>query len=214
MLFHDYQIDLAPALGEAVYESGREEPSRRKDWQPFNRQNILARDFYLLHQLTGVEKYLDRSRKLYTFFKNRIELTPSNAYVWEYEPTKDVSNMRVGLCDDISHASYSLSAVLPACQDSFVFDYEDLHRFARTFTLYIHLGDGVFQTKIGCLPGMSPRYLDRLHGWLPLSVVDRSIYDLIKRFYMRNVENPPPQAIAYLIAYRPKGMSGVDTRAR
>jgi hypothetical protein len=122
--------------------------------------------------------------------------------------------MKVGLCDDISHAAYSLNAVVPACLDSFVFSYEDLHRFARTFTLYIHVGDGVFQTKIGCTPVMSPRFLNQLHGWLPLSRVDRSIYDLISRFIMRNVENPPPQAIAYLIAYRPKGMSGIDTRAR
>jgi len=214
ILFHDYQIDLAPSRGEAVYQSGREDRGRSKDWQPFNRQNLLARDFYLLYQLTGEEKYLDRSRKLYAFFKNRLELTESNAYVWEYEPVKNVPDMRVGLCEDISHASYSLNAVIPACRDSFVFGYDDLHRFARTFTLYVHLGDGVFQTSVGCMPVMSPRYLNRLHAWLPLSEVDRSIYDLIARFVMYNVENPPPQAIAYLIAYRPKGMSGVDTRAR
>ena len=214
LLFHDYQLDLSPGLGEAVYASGREEPSRRNDWQPYNRQNLLARDFYLLHQLTGDEEYLDRSRKLYTFFRDRLELTLSDAYVWEYEPIKNVPNVHVAVCEDISHASTSISAVLPACQDGFVFNLKDLHRFARTFTHYIHLGDGVFQTTVGCLPSMSPSYLGRLHAWLPLSEADPSIYDLIRQFLMRNVEKPTAEAIAYLIAYRPKSGVGIDTRAR
>jgi len=213
MLWHDYQLESNPPPGEAVYVAGREEKSRRHTWQPFNRQNLFARAFYLLHKLTGEEEYLERSRKLYKFFQSRLEVTPSNAYVWEYEPNRHAPFVKVAVCDDMSHAAYSINPIFPACRDSFVFDYQDMDRFARTFTQYVHLGDGVFQTRVGCLPVFSPRYMNRIYAWLPLAVVDRSIYDLISRFLMRNIEDPPPQAIAYLIAFRPKGLSGIDTRA-
>lgn len=214
MLWHDYQLEEVPPPGEAVYVAGREEKSRRHTWQPFNRQNLFARAFYVLHKLTGEEEYLERSRRLYKFFQSRLELTPSNAYVWEYEPIRHAAFVKVSACDDISHAAYSINPIFPACRDGFVFDYQDMHRFARTFTQYIHLGDGVFQTKVGCYPVFSPRYVDRIYAWLPLAEVDRSIYDLISRFMMRNIETPSPQAIANLIAYRPKGISGIDTRVR
>ena len=79
---------------------------------------------------------------------------------------------------------------------------------------YIYLGDGVFQASIGCRVSFTPRILDRLYGWLPVSQADPRVYWLIRRFLMKNVEKPPALAIAYLVAYRPKGLTGVDTRAR
>jgi hypothetical protein len=198
-----------------VYQTGREERDRRHYWQPFNRQNLMARNFYLLYKLTGEESYRERSEKLYRFFKNRLEKTVSDAYVWEYEPNKFVKGkVPVVSCDDLSHASYSLAPVIPACLDGFVFDREDLHRFARTFTHYIHLGEGVFQARIGCAAMFNKIFMDRLYAWLPLAQADPVIYDLIRRFLMRNYEKPPPLAIAYLNVHRPKGMSGIDTRAR
>jgi hypothetical protein len=175
----------------------------------------MAHNFHLLYQLTGDEAYRERSVKLYRFFKNRLERTPSDAYVWEYEPNKFVKGkMRVTKCDDISHASYSLAPVIPACLEGVVFDRNDLHRFARTFTHYIHVGDGIFQAAIGCNPFFNTLYMDRLYAWLPLAQADPTIYELIRGFLMRNYEKLPPLAIAYLSVYRPKGMSGIDTRAR
>jgi hypothetical protein len=214
LLHHDYQLEPEPFKGEMVYNSGHEEEERRYSWQPFNRQNVVARDFYLLHKLTGEPDYLERSRKLYTFFKTRLEPTPSGAYVWEYEAARFTWRIPVASCDDISHGSFGLLPVLSACRDGFVFDAEDMGRFARTFTRYIHLGNGVFQSGIGCTPQFQPRYLDRLYAWLPLTEADRSIYPLIRGFLMGNVEKPAPLAIAFLVAYRPKGMSGIDTRSR
>ena len=41
-----------------------------------------------MYQLTEDQSYLDRSRKLYTFFRRNIERTPSDAYIWEYEPMR------------------------------------------------------------------------------------------------------------------------------
>jgi hypothetical protein len=46
-----------------------------------------------------------------------------------------------------------------------------------------------------------------------LAQADPQIYWLIRRFLMKNVEKPPALAVAYLISYRPKGLTGVDTRA-
>lgn len=215
LLWHDYQLDPDSPEEETAYLGVREEGERKAAWQPFNRQILFARDFYLLYQITKDEQFLERSRKLYKFFRNRIERTPSDAYVWEYEPIRfSQGPVKVAKCDDISHATYSIEPVVHACRDEFVFDKADMVRLARTFTLYIHLGDGVFQSNIGCTPVFAPRYMDRFYGWLPLSEADPQIYRLIERFMVRNVEKPVPLAIAYLAAYRPKGMSGVDTRMR
>lgn len=214
LLWHDYQLEPNPPEGEAVYGSGYEEPERQYYWQPHNRQGILARDFYLLYQLTNDDSYKERSRRLYTFFKKRLELTPSDAYIWTYEPLKGAGGAPVTTCDDISHASYILDAVLPACLDGFVFDSTDLARFSRTFTKYVYWGKGVFQSSIGCGAFFSPRYMDRLYAWIPVSQGDPSIYWLLYRFILHNVEKPSPEAIAFLVAYRPKGASGLDTRAR
>ncbi len=215
LLWHDYQLDPDSHPGETAYLGVREEGERRAAWQPFNRQILFARDFYLLYQITKEEEFLERSRKLYQFFRNRVERTPSDAYVWEYEPARFApGQVKVANCDDVSHATFTIEPVLHACRDGFVFEKADMARFARTFTLYVHLGDGVFQSNIGCTPVFTPRYMDRLYAWLPLSEADPQIYRLIERFMVGNVAKPGPLAIAYLAAYRPKGMSGVDTRMR
>lgn len=214
LLWHDYQIVADPPAGEMLYDAGNEEPDRERKWQPYNRQILMARNFYLLRKLTGEETYNDRSQKLYRFFKNRLERTPSDAYVWEYEPFKGVPVVKVASCDDVSHASFTLEAVIPACEEGIVFDRADLDRFARTFTRYVHLGGGAFQSKIGCVQTFSPRYMDRLYAWIPLAKADPKIYGLLRKFLMGNVEKPPPQAIAYLVAFRPAGRAGIDTRAR
>jgi hypothetical protein len=214
LLWHDYQLEPNPMPGEMVYASGYEEPERQFDWQPYNRQNLMARDFYLLYQATGDESYKERSRKLYTFFKNRLQVTPSDAYIWAYEPIKKAGRTPVTACDDVSHATYTLEAVLPACRDGFVFDMTDMARFARTFTLYVHWGHGVFQSGIGCAAFYTPRYMERIYAWLPLAQSDPEIYGLLNRFLLHNVEKPVPQAVAMLVALKPKGVSGIDTRAR
>lgn len=215
LLFHDYQIDPETAGEEMAYIAGHEERERKNAFQPFNRQNTLARDFKLLHDLTGEQEYLDRARKLYTFFRRNIVRTPSDAYVWEYEPSRWYDGpIQVTVCDDMSHASYTLQPVIPACKDGFVFEQADLARFARTFMKYIYMGDGVFQTSIGCTPTFSPRIMGRLYAWLPVAQADPQVYWVLHKFLLKNVEKPPPLAIAYLIAYRPKGLTGVDTRAR
>ena len=214
LLWHDYQLEPKPLDGEMVYAGGYEEPERQFTWQPYNRQNLLARDFYLLYETTGDEAFKERSRKLYSFFKNRLELTPSDAYIWSYEPIRTKGATPVTACEDISHASYSLETVVPACRDGFVFDSTDMARFARTFTLYISWGNGVFQSSIGCSAFYTPRYMDRLYAWMPLAQSDPAIYWLLYRFLLHNVEKPVPQAIAFLTAYRPKGLTGIDTRAR
>jgi hypothetical protein len=215
LLYHDYQLDPTVTGSEMVYLSGREEPDRRDTWQPFNRQNIFAHDFYLLYQLTGDEAYKERSKKLYTFFKDRIELTTSNAYIWEYEPSRFASGpVRVAVCDDVSHASYSIAPILAAAQNDFVFNLADELRLANTFTRYIYIGDGVFQTSMGCRVTFAPNIMERLYAWLPTAEADPRVYWLIRRFYLHNVLKPPALAIAYLVAYRPRGMSGIDTRVR
>lgn len=215
LLYHDYQLDPAVTGAEQVYLSGREEPDRRDMWQPFNRQNLLARDFYLLWQITGDEAYKERSKRLYTFFKNHIEPTVSNAYIWEYEPDRFGSiPVRVMACDDISHASYSVGPILDAARDDFVFRKSDALRLANTFTKYIYVGDGVFQTSMGCRVNFAPNIMDRLYAWLPAAEADPNVYWLIRRFYVHNVAKPAPLAIAYLAAYRPKGLTGVDTRIK
>jgi hypothetical protein len=198
-----------------VYLSGREEPERRDDWQPFNRQNLFARDFYLLWQITGDETYKERSKRLYTFFKDHIEVTVSNAYVWEYEPIRFGSTpVHVLSCDDVSHASYSVEPMLAAAQADFVFQQGDALRLANTLTRYIYVGDGVFQTSMGCRVTFAPNIMERLYAWLPTAEADPRVYWLIRRFYVHNVMKPPPLAIAYLAAYRPKGLTGVDTRVK
>ena len=214
LLWHDYQLDPKPMEGEAVYAGGYEEPERKFTWQPYNRQNLLARDFYLLYEATGDESFKERSRKLYSFFKNRLELTPSGAYIWSYEPIKARGPSPVTACEDVSHASYTLEAIVPACRDGFVFDSTDLDRFARTFTQYISWGNGVFQSSIGCAAFYTPRYMERLFAWMPLAQSDPAIYWLLHRFLLHNVEKPVPEAVAFLVAYRPKGASGIDTRVR
>ncbi|MBD3162029.1 MAG: hypothetical protein GF346_07015 [Candidatus Eisenbacteria bacterium] len=213
MLYHDYQIAHEAPAGWMVYGTGREEQERKYKWQPFNRQTFFARCFYLLAEMTGEEEYRDRARRLYRFFKDHLQLTRSGAYVWEYEPMRGPEVYPVVSCADVSHATYTIAPVLPACRDGFVFDSEDLPRFARTFTLYIHLGGGVFQTRVGCQPTFSDIYMPRIFAWLPLAESDPEVYRLLRSFLMGNVEKPRPLAIAYLIAYRPKGIHGIDTRA-
>ena len=213
LVFHDYQLDPELKGEEAAYLAGREEAERYQTYQPFNRQNTFARDFYLLNRLTGDADYLERSRKLYRFFRNNIERTPADAYIWEYEPPRVGGPVRVAVCDDISHGSYALQPVIPACEDDFVFTRSDLARFARTFTKYIYLGDGVFQARIGCAVTDMTRIMDRIYAWMPLAEADPRIYWLIHRFLLKNYEKPPALAIAYLIEYRPKGLTGIDTRA-
>jgi hypothetical protein len=213
LLFHDYQLDPELTGDEAAYIAGREEAERYQTYQPFNRQNTFARCFYLLNGLTGDAGYLERSRRLYRFFQRNIERTPADAYIWEYEPPRAGGPVRVAVCDDISHGSYALQPVIPACEDEFIFTRADLARFARTFTKYIYLGDGVFQARIGCEVTDMTRIMDRLYAWLPLAQADPRVYWLIHRFLLKNYEKPAPLAIAYLIQYRPKGLTGVDTRA-
>ena len=72
---------------------------------------------------------------------------------------------------------------------------------------------GLYQTSIGCQVAFTPRIMDRLYGWLPLSQANPQVYWVIHEFLLKNVVKPPPLAIAYLIAFRPKGLTGVDTRA-
>jgi hypothetical protein len=215
LLFHDYQIDPASPEGQTVYLSGKEEPDRRNEWQPFNRQNLFARDFYLLYKATGDETFKERSSKLYAFFRTHIELTPSDAYIWEYEPLRFVPlPVKVLACDDLSHASYTIAPVFAAARDNFMFGQEDMRRLANTFMKYVYLGDGVFRTSIGCRVSFTQRYMDRIYAWLPLARTDPRVYEVLHRFYMYNVAKPPPLAVAYFAAYRPKGMSGLDTRIK
>jgi len=212
--WHDYQLDPKPAEGESVYMSGNEEIERRYLWQPYNRQGILARDFYLLYKITGEEEYRRRSEKLYAFFKNRLERTPSDAYIWDYEPTRGAGRVKVNACEDISHASFTMEGIVPACLDGFVFDRTDLARFARTFTRYVHWGDGVFQAGIGCRGIFNRVFLERLFAWLPLAQGDPEIYWLLHRFLLGNVANPSPQAVAFLVAHRPSAPGKIDMRLR
>jgi|GEM_PF-3483330 len=215
LIYHDYQLDPGSPPGETAYLSGREEPDRKDTWQPYNRQNLLGRDFYLLYKLTGDESYRTRSEKLYTFFKHHIELTPSDAYVWEYEPIRFAKGpIQVASCDDISHATYTIEPVIAAARENFVFQQTDIQRLANTFTKYIYVGDGVFQTSMGCRVNFTPREMDRLYAWLPVSEADPRVYWLLHRFYLHNVAKPVPLAIAYFAIFRPKGMAGIDTRVK
>jgi hypothetical protein len=207
LLWHDYQLETeAPAAGE-VYRTGREEEDRAFLWQPFNRQNLMARNFHLLFGLTGEEDFRVRAERLYRFFKVRLEVTPGGAYVWEYEPMRHADKVQVAACEDVSHASFSIEAIAPACAEGFVFDAADRDRFARTFMNHVYLGGGVLQSSIGCTAAFTRRYMDRMYGWLPLAASDSRIYAVLFDFYAKNIATPVPLAIAYLAAFRPKDWS-------
>lgn len=205
LAYHEYQLETAGPSAGAVYRTGHEEEDRAFLWQPFNRQNIMARNFHLMFQLTGEPPYRERAEKLLRFFKDRLELTPGDAYVWEYEPMRHSERVQVAACEDVSHASFSIEAISPFFSEGWVFDTTDRDRFARTFTNHVHLGGGVFQSSIGCTAIFTRRYMTRMYAWLPLAPSDPRIYDLLLAFYQRNIANPPPLAVAYFASFRPHG---------
>ncbi|MFN8547207.1 MAG: hypothetical protein U0527_04355 [Candidatus Eisenbacteria bacterium] len=194
-----------PGEDEGLYVALREEESREDTPEPFNRQNLMAWDFYLAYALTGDEARMDRAKRLARFFKNRLELTPDDAYLWDYEPIRwehkhAEEKLPVSVCDDISHGWIAIEPVPELVRAGVVFDDRDLARFAHTLTRSIYQGDGVFFAKVGCSASFNKVLVDAVPGWLCLADGDPSLLPMVRRFMFRHVAAPQALHLAYLIA--------------
>ena len=97
---------------------------------PLNQQNALARAWIWLADATGDGKYVDRTRLLARFFKNRIRTTGEGAYVWEYWPPLDGPGTKF---EDISHAAVNADFMVLCAERGIVFNAADLVRLEKTF---------------------------------------------------------------------------------
>ncbi|MBK8233462.1 MAG: hypothetical protein IT349_05315 [Candidatus Eisenbacteria bacterium] len=206
----DPQWHEGPGPGEGLYVANFEEESREDTPEPFNRQNLMAWDHYLAYLLTGDELRRERATKLATFFRNRLEHTEADCYLWEYEPVrwehrKAEPMEPVSSCDDISHGWHALDPVVKLARVGCVFDPQDLGRFARTLTRSIYQGDGVFFGKLGCSPVFNKVLLDALPGWLCVAEGDPQVLPLIRSFMYKHVPHPQALHLAYLIRLESSG---------
>lgn len=194
-----------PGDDEGLYVAVREEESREDTPEPFNRQNLMAWDFYLAYALTGEAARLDRAQRLASFFKNRLELTPDDAYLWDYEPIRwehkhAEEKLPISVCDDVSHGWIAIEPVAELVRAGVVFDPQDLSRFAHTLTRSVYQGDGVFLAKLGCSASFNKVLVDAVPGWLCVADGDPALLPIVRRFMLRHVAAPRSLFLAYLIA--------------
>ncbi len=207
------QWHAGPGVDEGLYVAIKEEESREDAPEPYNRQNLMAWDFYLAYLLTGEEARLTRSKQLATFFKHRIDLTPVDGYIWEYEPVrwehKHLEERQpVSVCDDLSHGWIAVEPVPELVEAGVVFTSEDLTRFAHIVTRQVHQGDGVFFANVGCGPSFNKVLVDALPGWLCVADGDPLLFPLVRSFMLKHVERPQAVHLAYLIWYSQRAKGG------
>ncbi len=195
-----------PREDEGHYVSEDEERERERLPEPYNRQNVMALNFWAAHRLTDDPGYADRAERLARFFQRRLERREGDFYLWDYEPPmteRGIHARQPGeaavICDDISHAYYAIEPLPRLVEGGVVFTEEDLARFARTLTRSFHWGHGVFFTTIGCGPNFTPRIMRNLPGWLCVADADPELRPLVEGFMRRNVAEPEPLHLAYLI---------------
>lgn len=220
MTFWEPQYKAGPAADEGYYFSEREEQEREKLPEPYNRQNVMALNFHLMHLLTGEATYADRAARLARFFRNRLELTANGCYLWSYEPVQWETprtrgeQISIDVCDDISHGFYAIEPIPRLVEAGIVFTAEDLTRFAHTLTRSIYrsaesltaakmpAGGPIFLAKLGCEPSFHKRFMIALPGWLITAPGDAAVYPMLRDFMLKNLAAPAPLHMAYLLKYR------------
>jgi hypothetical protein len=86
----------------------------------------FARMLAILYQVNGNATYLDRARRIGSYFKSRLRLSGA-AYVWPY--TSTASRM-----EDASHANIDIGTAFELHRIGQVFTATDMQRFANTLT--------------------------------------------------------------------------------
>jgi hypothetical protein len=105
---------------------------------PLNMQNALARAWLAIDDATGTAKYRDRATRLAHFLKNRLRLSPQEAYVWSYWPPL---TGRDNAAEDISHASINVDFMVLCHERGIVFTRGDLERVRTTLLQHVLLAD-------------------------------------------------------------------------
>lgn len=145
---------------------------------PLNQQNTLARAWLWLADGTGDAKYLDRTRRLATFFKNRIRTESDGAYTWEYWPPLEGAGVKF---EDVSHAAINADFLVRCAERGLVFGVADRVRLEKTLLTRVLVGaDGVANTLAG--GEASDRYRYAPFGWARLARHSVTVRDRLMDF--------------------------------
>lgn len=144
---------------------------------PWNQQAAMGRTLLLLGRLTGALSYRARAQAMgRSLARHIITAKDGKTCYWPYQSARDSMPGRV---DDVSHASLVAWFMLDLHRQGLVFSKNDLMRVANTFLIKVLPGgdqmarliDGTGATNLGL-----PVFL-----WLPLSVVQPTIYQQVKK---------------------------------
>jgi hypothetical protein len=98
---------------------------------PLNQQNTIVQTWIALDEANGDSRHQKKIERLARFFKHRVRLEDDDSYVWEYWPPADGAGTGA---EDISHAAINVDLAALLFNHGWVFDRQDLDRFANTFT--------------------------------------------------------------------------------
>lgn len=127
---------------------------------PLNQQNAPARVWIRLAQLTGDQRYTERTTRLARFMKNRLRLGSDGAYEWAYWPGLDGPGSAF---EDVSHAAINADFFALCFERRIVFRRPDVDRLARTFLTRVMIGPTTVSDTL------SGRGKTNTHAYAPFS---------------------------------------------
>lgn len=205
---HDEQWRDGPHPGEGYYVYSREQDEALAgEPLPINRMSAIAKSLWMAWKLTGDADYRDRTLALARFFRHRLEISETGAYVWPYDiPVYEDAKSRPP--EDSSHGALTASLVPLLHADGEVFTRIDLTRFAATVVHGVATRpDGLIGGDVAGSQSADPLWVDSPARWLEFAPYHRAIYPRIASYYARYDANTQPDtaslALALLIRYRP-----------
>ncbi len=180
--------------------------------------NVLAHTgsaFVWLHDATGNPLYKKRAEQLATFIKGNLEPLPDGTWMFYYwfgvvhdgwQPEDNIStNMPAWKGqkspEDVSHGQLTVRLMRECADRGWVFNEDDLKRFARTFIerLYSDSPNGgtLWGTMRGAEGGRQGAYDSNIYGFMQLGPVDRQVYDRCRAMYEASQRNAGSASTLY-----------------
>jgi hypothetical protein len=99
--------------------------------EPLNHAHTAGSTLLMLHELTGKEKYLDKTRRLCRFFLSTVRRNLNGSWEWGYWPT--VENRTGQFGEHVWKAEVTIKLPILAHERETVFTRQDMRAMARTF---------------------------------------------------------------------------------
>lgn len=170
---------------------------------PLNQQNALGRTLAVVARVTGKSHYVDKTRRLCTYFKAYTKLS-GRGLVWNYWPTTYKSPG-----EDISHGAINSSFAVECFKSKAAFSKSDLIRIGYALFDNSYISATSWRGFIGG-GAIKANYAQQVGRWLSLSEYWPVLYGPIRSYYdltfatTKSASGSLLLSFAYLAAYEPR----------